>query len=328
MIKVYSSFAEIETLWESLESGDSCEPFHTLAWAKQTARCEAVGKLLLLAVDECCIFPLEVNAKAKTITFLGQEGSSDYLQPVYSQWQDDYLAQCGAYLSEHYSGYRWLCDRIKDDSPCLAAFEALAGSGQWEKTVDDCVSVYFDGEKPFYDSLSKHTRQNYRTAKNRLCKQNLTPDIRYQEGTISKAEAEELFSLYVQRRDDVYAESGAGLRYFAHKVLRTILPLKAEKDTLSSYAMENPVCLGRIYLNGVLAAYFMGLKLENRIFVCRVATHKDFYAYSPGVILFTEVCENLRREYTELDLTRGNESYKFQLGGVLRQNANFRTVLK
>ena len=73
------------------------------------------------------------------------------------------------------------------------------------------------------------------------------------------------------------------------------------------------------YINGELAAYFnYGLdKYHKRVVLMAVGTNEKYGWYSPGMLLIYEyILKQLDNADIEVvDFTRGNEKYKYSLGG-------------
>ena len=77
-------------------------------------------------------------------------------------------------------------------------------------------------------------------------------------------------------------------------------------------------------INGNLAAYCYGLKYKNNnICILQVAYNEELGKYSPGIIMLCDFIKWLYDNYITssnrelvLDLTVGNERYKYDLGGV------------
>lgn len=327
MIQEFKNIQQLADLWKQTEAVQVGDPFHSYDWECLVAKYASSKKQLFLVIDQRCIFPFEIHRKEKRIVFCGEDSSSDYLGPAFASISAEDIRQCVDYLRKKYPGFRLEMNRICPWNPCYAELEALAASPEWEKSLHPCVHVDLDSSKPFYDTLSKHTRQNYRTAVNRISKQELPVTVVYEERTLTAAEADSLFRLYVTRRDDVYSGSGQKLRYRIHHVIRTVLPLKAGRDVLSVYAQNHPVCFGKIEIAGEIAAFFLGIRSEGTIAVCRVATNKDYYEYSPGLVMFVKLLDEIKDNTRVFDLTRGTESYKFQLGGTEHPIYNYRLKL-
>ena len=73
--------------------------------------------------------------------------------------------------------------------------------------------------------------------------------------------------------------------------------------------------LAVLKINQEIAAYFFGFKIEKNIEINRVVINDDFKFFSPGLLLFNEYIKKEIPQLEGIDLTVGDEKYKFDLGG-------------
>jgi CelD/BcsL family acetyltransferase involved in cellulose biosynthesis len=73
--------------------------------------------------------------------------------------------------------------------------------------------------------------------------------------------------------------------------------------------------LAVLKINQEIAAYFFGFKIEKNIEINRVVINDDFKFFSPGLFLFHEYIKKEIPQLEGIDLTVGDEKYKFDLGG-------------
>ena len=78
------------------------------------------------------------------------------------------------------------------------------------------------------------------------------------------------------------------------------------------------------YIDGDLCAFFNYAYDEphKRIVIMAAGTDLTFARYSPGMLLMYNFIKQCIQEgsYEEIDFTRGDEKYKFALGGKLHEN--------
>ncbi|BES66472.1 hypothetical protein SANA_29110 [Gottschalkiaceae bacterium SANA] len=164
----------------------------------------------------------------------------------------------------------------------------------------------------YFTNLSKSVRQNIRTAYNRIKKDGLEYDFNlYSSGNVTLKESNEIMDVYIKRRKNNY-----GLRYnvkiqewfLRHYHYNTIGFRKLEEGM---YAV--------LKINGQVAAFWGGYVDRNRryVIVPRLAINDEYYKYSPGYLLINETMKILKKEYgvPVLDLSKGDEKYKYDLGG-------------
>ncbi len=173
-------------------------------------------------------------------------------------------------------------------------------------TVIDLPEDY----ETYYCSLSKHMKQNLRTAYNRL----KTDEGEYEFACIPYAEMHglenELQKLYLERQVNKY---GKGRLYkFFVKYIDLGTKIQRVKD------VDERAFILRI--NGRLAAYYDGIFSDRGITVPRLAIADGFNRYSPGVMLLNESIKYLiENGEKSVDLTHGTENYKLSMGGRVNQ---------
>ena len=162
--------------------------------------------------------------------------------------------------------------------------------------------------------LSKNSRQNIRTARNRLLKDGLDikfsfddkPDLKIckrmrAKRVAKKNEAKTIFDWLRHLK-----------RAFKSKmeiVFPSYLPFETDKESRFLTA----------YIDDELAAFFNYAfdKHHSEILLMAVGTNEKFIRYSPGMLLVYEYVTSqiVSREIKILDFTRGDEPYKYHLGG-------------
>lgn len=284
-------------------------------------------KLLYMVFNECLILPLVVDYRKKKICLLGQEEPSDYLSFIYAVYNPEAIAEAITVVLNKFPGYQLILDKINQNNPMTKKLQEGIDTISITEIEKECVCIPTKKEyASFYESLSKSTRQNYRTAKNRLKRDKCSYQVRIKTGKIDEKQSQRLLGLYKARRGD--CDKRSKLIKVATKMLKTFFDRTFNStplDLLSYYSQREAVFLSEIYINGERAAFCEG-NYNNRadvISIARVATNSKYYIYSPGQILLIETIENIRNEVEYLDLTRGSEDYKFKLGGIKHSNRCF-----
>ena len=190
-------------------------------------------------------------------------------------------------------------------------------------SCSECVCINLGSDyDTYYQSLSKHARQNIRTAYNRLNRDEKTYTFHVVQGAehLTKQQKDDIIRLYCTRMRSKFGKEV--LPYpIMYPVQRYCNPI-----VRNLYSLDNKFH-AMLYINGELAAFLSGLRNGDgsRIVVPRLAMNDAFDFYEPGIVLIKETAEFLCREYpnTELDLSRGNEKYKFAMGGKTHLNYSF-----
>lgn len=195
--------------------------------------------------------------------------------------------------------------RLKTNS---SAFNKLKSYVKFE---DDsaCVKIDYSADyEAYYGSLSKHARQNLRTAYNRLKTDNLEYKFEFIEGRVSSKLASKLKGLYLNRRAKKYSNMS---------IVKKLIYKIDEPISKVCFNLKNSFS-AILYIHGKIAGYMAGVIKNGEALVPRLAIDDYFSRYSAGVILVNEtVKELIKKEIFTLDLATGTETYKTQMGGVL-----------
>ena len=199
------------------------------------------------------------------------------------------------YLSEHYP--------VKDEMICVNI--ALP------ETIED-----------YYGSLSKSCKQNYRTAKNRMAREEKPWTVEvYMNRVVPKNEIKDMMSVYIRREEE---RQGKSINPIVRLVQGSINPI-----TKTCFSLPNAFvsCL-RICGNvaGFLAGYVSNDK--STIVVPRLAIDSEYGVYCPGTLLIYETIDWLIKNtpIRNLDLSRGEEKYKYVMGGTQHINRDFEII--
>ena len=182
--------------------------------------------------------------------------------------------------------------------------------------TEECVAIDLGGREyeDYYLSLSKHQRQNLRTAYNKIEKEGETVSLDIIDPrSLTREFRRELQFLYEDRK----ARIDSGLSTFKLFYKRISAPVF--KIMMS---IEN----GKLFvlkINDKPAAVMAGFYSKERDgFVVPVLfSNNEMLRYSPGIILINEVVKELIQEkVNSLDLARGTEQYKYMMGGKTHLN--------
>lgn len=177
------------------------------------------------------------------------------------------------------------------------------------KPSGECVKIAFNEDyDEYYRILSKHARQNLRTAYNRLKSDNLNYSLDFYCGKIDKKLANQLKRLYLNRRVKKYKNMN-----FFKKLIYTI----DEPISKVCFSLKNSFS-AVLRVNGKIACFMSGVVKNGEVIVPRLAIDDEFSRYSVGVILVNETIKKLiKMKLFTLDLAMGTEAYKLQMGGVV-----------
>lgn len=270
--------------------------------------------------------------------FLGWDSWSDYLDFLYApdltqQEFDFFLDE----TLERFSYRYFALHCIRRESPTCGLMEAhlTARPEQYVRVSRDesgCVAINLPGSLEEYKKLlSKSTRQNLRTARNRLEKDGLCGSLSiYTPGSIPEPVIRDTQAVYQARRIAAEPDVKSQLK-------RRIRKLTGQTDHTIAQAM--PLIEGGMTaVFGISAgdtppktgAFCYGVRWGDTLLGLQVAVNMDYAKYSPGMLLFYDLIERFYETGScrRIDLTRGQEEYKYKLGGQRHDLCYYRLFAK
>lgn len=270
--------------------------------------------------------------KPKTIYILGSGTESDYLDFIYfkdvnkSDFETFFLA-----LSEKYGDMTFKFDLIKENSELLKYLKSKQETVILSK--NPCVELRVELMTDSHiQKLTKKTRQNIRTAYNRLESDNLKHNFIYcPAGNIDKNTRKSMFKTYKKRYKIKNSEIS-----FLFKV-KMLFRKSVTVDALNeAVKLKLDISVILFYIGDDIAAFGLVLFSENKntLLVPRVSINIKYGRYSPGILMFNELINHLQSSIMNvenrivIDLTNGEEQYKYSLGGVTTYNYSGKIKLK
>ena len=324
--------SQIKEEWESLQSGGEMTLFQTYSWFKMlleryipvdTKDFETIYALVESDGQPCMIAPLWIVKRTfrlinfKGVYLLGRCSFSDYLNFVYREFDGkafDFLLKD---LSKKYGVKHVTFEDLRETT---SVYLHIIGNYRVSKNVEHtCVGLELPLSVDDYQNLlSKNSRQNIRTANNRLKKAGKELTFNYDDRQVDRDRCLEI------RETKMSANSTKLPLWYKYKyrILNRLryhfpstMPIKyySESKLMTAHDEE-----------GNLRAFFCyGLDSDCKcIRVLAAGTDIEYARYSPGILLMHSFIQNAIREgmVKEVDFTRGDEKYKFSLGGQQRNN--------
>lgn len=336
-IKNVVDFKKIEHRWKIAESGVDMTVFQSYEWNKllylewENYKYNNIGSRIEMFVIEnesvTMIFPALVQSYSSRLKaglgrdagvyLLGQESYSDYLNIIYNEFSKELFSELLLTIRNRYPGLKIHLFNVREDTN---TYNYLIDRYQ---IVNSTVSVYIDipkSDSEFNKTLSKHTKQNLRTALNRMNKD----DMQYEWHTadcISDKEKLECLSQIHRRRmiTKNYDTSSLKRRVVSWINLQPLLYKEQYNNIVqNSMCTMNNSFVEVVELQGNIVGYIYGLKdKEGVIRILQNCIDEKYAFYSPmfrGIYDFIiEHCGS--KELRKLDFTRGDEEYKYKLGG-------------
>ena len=327
-------FEDLECAWKQLENGSDMTAFQTYEWNRLLIeeffsllynRLFAEVKCYVVTEDQKVVSILPViiqkrNAKIvwwgrkKGSYILGDGSWSDYLNFIY----DEPNPQAWELILSNLPKPLFINSLRSNTALCQFLDERGEKCGQHPSVF---VTVMPDAAE-YLASLSKSVRQNLRTAANRMTKADIVYELRIEDGKLDAALADALVGMHYDRAKIKNQRNyKKNLHWISRNLRNSYKEYQNRQYNIIYQSMtrnESGVTVV-VYLNGVAAGYMYGIRDSKAVRVMHNCVNEEYKFYSPmfkGAYDF--ICEeinNKRYHVAQIDFTRGNESYKFQLGG-------------
>lgn len=332
-------FDELKDDWEVLENGIDMTAYQSFRWNRlllqehfNSALADFFSEVIVYSVKEddktTLILPLIVQKiRNKTVWFgrsrgvyiLGVGSYSDYLNAIYNEVNIAAFELLFEHLKKDFKGLIFnFTDLIEGTK--FESFISEIGITAFDSAVSVAVNITKSAEE-YSLSLSKHTRQNLRTAVNRMKKDNVNYECRVVFNKITDLKTlDVLRDLHIMRIiEKNYIDTD-----IIHKLSSNIrIYLKKRKEIKNNIVYESMKSMDNsvfviVYLNNEISGYLYGLKEGKNIRIMQNCVKTENRFYSPmfkGTYDFLIDCHT-NEEVSKVDFTRGKEPYKYQLGGV------------
>jgi len=257
---------------------------------------------------------LEIKAKLSTFKLLCNKFTEN--NPVlFHELTERDANEVLDYIFSTFKVERILLENINTDSDFYRIFTAALQSRNLKFTEEKttCVSVPISTYDEWRSSLSKSTRQNLRTAYNRLVSDGLEYSFKEYYGALSWKKLSLILRMNLDRE---ITKNRFNLSPFQYAV-RYLKSFSNPRAILLRKRKEAYVSL--IYIEDQPAAFCAGF-LSNGRFIIPYLKYTDKYArYTPGGLLIDNTINALTKnkayDLFSFDLCYGNEQYKYTYGG-------------
>lgn len=272
-------------------------------------------------------FFYKTKGKRKGVFLLSNSsGESDYNDLIYFNLkiQEQDIKYFINHILYRKKAQKISIDRMPENSPFFTM--AMNNNSQLSVKYTDCAHIdILDSYADYWASLSKSVRQNIRTAKNRLIKDNKKYTITYYiSKKIPDDIANQLLNIYEERRI-AKNNSKKKLRYILTEIIRRYRK-NSYNVVLNSMKLSNNNFAATISIDDNVAGYFYGLNDgRGKASIIHVSFNMDYRKYSPGMILLSDAMQHVHEErlLSCFDLATGNEKYKFDLKAKIHRTVSF-----
>lgn len=331
IIKKESDLLVLKSLWEKLQSGPDMTYFQSYEWNRllfqqwNNDMYNTLFSTVVIYYTEGIIAPLLIQhrgvsykwlGRKKGIYFLGTGSSSDYMNCVFSSFNSFDMEQMLHQIHEDYPKYNLYLNFIRAENKMCRLLE-----NHYSFVSEVAVSIITHDKPELYTKgLSKSTRQNLRTALNRMERDGCIYKYEIHKGILNNELIEELLSIHRFRVISKNKYDGSIKKKVSSKIRQIQIDHLEKNNNIIRYAMKTvkSSITVMVFLNEKIVGYLYGFLDKESIRIVHNCYNENYKFYSPmfrGTYDFLlECCKD--PGVKEVDFTRGDEEYKYKLGGT------------
>lgn len=334
-IELYSpaSFSRLESAWKDLQKGRDMTIFQSYSWYSMLNICyvpqdtpyfTSLYAVIKRGEETVLIAPLWIVKRTfkwvnkKGVYFLGREGWSDYLNFIYKDFDGDAVVFLLKKITEKYKIHHYYFSELKKSSQTYNFF--LSRMNLIKNSQLTCVALSLPSTKEDYNMLlSKNARQNIRTAHNRLKKDGKKVHFVFDDKHVDRDFCREM-------REHRFVEK---FRHFSRLRLmkhRLMYRLTFHFKPYLPFMCYDAGHFLTTYIDNNLCSFFYYIidDIHQQIFVIAAGVNLEYSRYSPGIISLHAFIEEMieKTKIDIIDFTRGDEPYKYAVGGKSHYIAN------
>lgn len=221
------------------------------------------------------------------------------------------------FIKEKYSYLQIFISNVRENT-AISRF-----LGKKNNSVSNMVSVsvsLLESRDEFNKTLSKHTKQNLRTALNRMNKDGLSYSLDVKKSVLDDDLIDTLLSMHMKRMitKNTVHKSLMGKLISKYKLFIMLIKEKNNNIIRNSMKTMNNSFTVVVRIEDHVAGYIYGLTEQNGVIrIMQNCIDENYKFYSPmfrGIYDWVlDNCDNYK--YKVIDFTRGDEDYKYKLGG-------------
>lgn len=276
------------------------------------------------------IFPFQ---KKHDYLILFGEGISgaEYLDFIYDEnITDNQILNALRELRVYHSSTELRLYKINEISKIYRFFHNnvvnLATEFNLSETYDRiCKRIEFSNDyDEYFAGLTKNSKSNLKKAYNKLDKNGIEYEIKFSLGILKdKNLLREIFKIYTKRSEEWMKK---------HRSFPFAKYIKNRYFSVTAWSMQNmdSHCTFCFFLDRKLAAFMTGyLTNYNEITFPMISMNSEYAKFSPGKIMISEAVKYLQQNTNihALDVSRGDERYKVEMGGHSHYNYRYRLSL-
>ena len=329
MIFVEAKFEQVEKEWREFYnkashispymSYDFQKVYKNQLWASKNTFCAEYK--VYKGYENAQLLVLIPIIKVKNAIYIaGDFRATGYLDLLYSdEITDGQLEQAIKDFIVFMKKYELYFRKINQSSRLCGILNRLTNGFSETIKKGICVNIPFANDyDEYFSMLSKSTRQNIRTVHNRLFREGKKMTLETYIGYRVPAKLnKELVGIYQKRASERSGKANRIIQFVQEKLNPMTLSLNCSDNSFLSV----------LRFDSVIAGYMQGLITQKGdvAVIPRLAINSDFGVYCPGGVLVTETIRWLigNSHIRNLDLSRGDEKYKYVYGGKEHYNFDF-----
>ncbi len=332
LIRNVNDLDSLQKKWKELQKGTDMTVFQSFEWNKllliqhlhnrynrlfsKVYIYESDNTIVPIVVQKCSL-NIRWFGRRRGIYFLGEGSYSDYLNCIYDVFSEYEITDVLNRIRNDFSNLTWKMSFLREGNALQKYLESKE-----VRVTHRMVSVEVrlpKTEEEYNAKLSKSTKQNLRTARNRMDRDSIEYECRVEEKKIDEKLADDLVPIHLRRVLEINSHSDGLINSISNWLHRKVLVHNETNNNIVNMAMKllNNSVLVLCQLNGEVAGYLYGLKDNNTVRILQNCFVDNYKFYSP---MFRGTYDFLKqkimdREIDCVDFTRGDEEYKYKLGG-------------
>ena len=272
-----------------------------------------------------CIWPLIMDERGKAIYNNSHVGPMDYWDIISNSNDEIFHAQCMQSIKQKFAGYTICLENIcaeYTESESRGRVASICPKTDLQEEA--CVQIMVTDYEDYYGGLSKHQRQNIRTAYNKLCKENIEITLKRYDRTTKHIQLMDYWKcmmMYEKRSImKIYRNGGSVSRLTKLNRYKNML---LSASNISFLVIPERV-MYTLCVKNEPVAYMAGFEKDGRYYVNRLSTSPEWQKYDMGIIMLDQLIRIAQEDHINIiDLTRGDEPYKMAMGGTLFYNYTY-----
>lgn len=331
------SFPMLKHDWSMLQKGKDMTYFQQYEWYRILVELnkgikhrsfEYVFARVQKSDETVLIAPLWIVKKTfakfnkKGVYIFGRAQWSDYLNFIYNKFDSASIDFLFSQIKLKYGICNYILEEIRQESDLAQYVMEKFQLKSVNQSV--CVDLNIpDSEEDYKKMLSKSSRQNIRTAFNRAKTDGVSFVFNFDDINVNLDEFEKYRNIRLLDKNQIHQNLVSRIKCFiSTKILRRGYYKFPEYNPFT-HDKESKFITIKSSNGELCAAFNYGFdKVHSQIVLMAVSTNPKFYKYSPGIlVLFEYIKKQIEcKDIKGIDFTRGNERYKYVLGGKKHYN--------